>query len=255
MVAVRAAPSGENASVGDGTVPSLPDGVRAFGIVSSGLVAAWTIWFMVAFVPWISALPSWSSISSFADSFQAGPYLAWAIPCLLLALTFPVLMWSIHHMVDPERRFWTGLGVIFGALYGGILGSVYWIIVTVVPARIASGDLSGLAPLVVVSPHSTANALEGLGYGLMGLATMAAGWGFPRGRWTTWIRALLVTNGVSGLLGFVFVVAGLLVPGMVALVAWSVTLPLGCAAIVGYLVRRTAVTAYRPAAGTVRTLS
>src|SRR5581483_851893 len=75
----------------------------------------------------------------------------------------------------PERRIWSWLGLMFGAFYGAVLGAVYWVILTVVPSSISSGDLQGLAPLVVTSPHSIANALEGIGYGFMGLATLFAG--------------------------------------------------------------------------------
>ena len=232
-------------TVGDGSDPasprpavrSLPSGAREVGALSAVLVAVWTVWFMVAFVPWISGLSPWVDVASYASSFQSGPYLAWAVPCLLLALSFPAMAWAVHSAVAPERRFWSGLGVLFGGLYGGVLGAVYWLIVTVVPARIASGDLEGLAPLIVVSPHSAANYLEYLGYGLMGLALIFMGLAFTRGRWTTWIRALLVTSGVGGFLGFVFVMAQLPIPGMAALVVWAAALPAGCAVLVSYLLR------------------
>ena len=201
---------------------------RPVSVASATLTAVWPVWGMAACVPWIARLPSWSGIEAFAASFQAGAYLAWAIPCLLLALTFPVLMLAIHALVGPERRFLSSLGVLFGALYGGILGAVYWVMVMVVPARLSSGDLTGLTPLIVVSPHSVTNSLEYLGYALMGIATVFAGLAFPTGRRTSWIRGLFVVDGLAGISGAVFVLAGLLPAGMIALVVWAIALPAAC---------------------------
>ena len=204
---------------------NLPHGVRAVGILTAAMTAVWTTWFMIAFIPWLSSEPSWAGVSAYAARFQPLPYLAWAIPCLLLALTFPVLMLVVHSLVRPEGRFWSGLGVLFGALYGGVLGAVYWVLVVVVPARIANGDLEGLTPLVVVSPHSAVNALEYLGYTLMGLSTIFAGLGLGAGTGTRWVRALFIADGIGGIFGGVAVLAGVWVLGMIGLLVWAVALP------------------------------
>lgn len=215
----------------------LPSGVRPVGILSAVLTAVWTAWFMIAFIPWLSSEPSWTGVSAYAARFQPLPYLAWAIPCLLLAITFPILMLVVHSLVRPERRFWTGLGALFGALYGGVLGAVYWVLVVVVPARIASGDLEGLAPLIVVSPHSTANALEYLGYTLMGLSTIFAGLGFGPGPEARWVRTLLIADGVGGIFGGVAVLAGAWVLGMIGLLVWAVALPAASLLLAARLLR------------------
>lgn len=60
------------------------------GFWAAALTGLWTVWFIAAFGPWIASQASWKGIDAFAASFQALPYLAWVLPCLLLALTFPV---------------------------------------------------------------------------------------------------------------------------------------------------------------------
>ena len=208
------------------------------GVASAGLTTLWTLWFMAAFGPWIASQSSWKGIDAFASAFQPLPYVLWVFPCLLLALTFPVLLTTIHFVAGPERRIWSWMGVMFAAFYGAVLGGVYWVILTVVPSSISSGDTQGLAPLIVTSPHSIANSLEGIGYGFMGLATLFGGISFSGGRLGTWIRWLLIANGLGGVLGVALGGFGLAAATMVALVIWGTTLPVGTVLVVIFFFRR-----------------
>jgi hypothetical protein len=196
------------------------------GFWAALLTTLWTVWFIAAFGPWIASQPSWKGIDAFAASFQALPYLAWVLPCLLLALTFPVMLAAIYLVATPERRIWGWLGAMFAAFYGAVLAAVYWVILTVVPSSIDSGDVSGLTPLIVTSPHSIANSLEGIGYGFMGLATLFGGLAFGGGRLGSWIRWLLIVNGLAGVAGVALGGFGIVAATMLALVAWAVTLPI-----------------------------
>lgn|SRR5581483_9820961 len=208
------------------------------GFWAAASTAVLTAWFIAAFGPWIAGQPAWHGIDAFAKAFQVVPYVAWVIPCLFLALIFPVMLSTIHFVTAPERRIWSWLGLMFGAFYGAVLGAVYWVILTVVPSSISSGDLQGLAPLVVTSPHSLANALEGIGYGFMGLATLFAGLAVESGGLRSWIRWLLVANGTAGLVGVVLGGIGIVVATMVALVVWAVTLPVAMVVLAVFFRRR-----------------
>lgn len=211
--------------------------VTQVGFWSAVLTVVWTVWFTVAFGVYMAGLPPWSGIAAFAAAFQPLPYLLWVIPCFLLALTFPVLMSAIHFYTPAERQIWSWLGLTFGILYGAVLGAGYWIMMTFVPASLTSGYTEGLTALVAVSPHSIANALEGIGYGFMGLATLFAGFAFTGARLERWIRWLFVANGAASSIGVFLGGLGIMAATWVSLVVWCVAFPVGVA-LVAALFRR-----------------
>jgi hypothetical protein len=126
---------------------------------------------------------------------------------------------------------WSLTGLVFGAIYGGVLTTNYWLLASVVRGALESGATDGLAWLVIGSPHTITGALEGVGYGFMGLAAVFVGFAFAGSRLATWTRWMFVANGASGLLGFaVFGLADALpasamVLGWAGLGFWNVTFP------------------------------
>ena len=205
--------------------------VTQIGFWSAVLTVVWTVWFAAAFGVYMAGLPAWTSIEAFAAAFQPLPYLLWVVPCFLLALTFPVLLSAIHFATPSERQIWSWLGLVFALLYGAVLGAGYWLMMTFVPASLSSGYTDGLTALVAVSPHSIANALEGIGYGFMGLATLFAGPAFSGGRLERWIRRLFIANGVASSVGVFLGGMGLMAATWVALAVWCVAFPLGVALV------------------------
>lgn len=134
-------------------INSLTKSVRRLGFWSAALTAAWTVWFIGAFVAYLPYLPAeWTGIESFAASFESAPYVAWVLPCLLLALTFPVLMSSIHSYAPDDKRIWSRLGLVFAMMYGALLAATYWVLLTVVRQSLLSGYTEGLAWFVIGSP-------------------------------------------------------------------------------------------------------
>ncbi len=142
-----------------------------------------------------------SGIGAYAASFDAVGYLAWVIPCFLLSMTFPVLMVAIYLYLPADRRAPALVALLFACLYGAILGATYFLLGTVVRTALLAGNLDGLELLVIGSPYSILNALEGAGYLFMGLATLFAGmaWRVP-GRWRRATRWILISNGAVGIL-------------------------------------------------------
>jgi len=196
------------------------------GFWSGALTAIWTVWFTVAFFAWYAISPpsEWQGIQTYADSFRLIPFLAWVIPCVLLTLTFPVLMSSIYLYASNERKIWGLLGLVFALIYAAILGLNYWILLAVVSPALVGNHADGLELFVIGSPVSVAFSLEGFGYSLMGLSMLFAGPVFSEGKLERWIRWLLILNGVQ-----VFaVIAGLLgvwIVTMVSLVIWCISFP------------------------------
>jgi len=196
------------------------------GFWSAALTAIWTVCFTVAFFSWyvISPPSEWQDVQTYAASFKPIPFLAWVIPCVLLALTFPVLMSSIYLYASNERKIWGLLGLVFALVYAAILGLNYWIMLAVVSPALVGNHTEGLALFVISSPVSIAFSLEGFGYSLMGLSMLFAGPVFSGGKLERWIRWLLILNGVQ----IVAVIAGLLgvwMITMVSLVIWCISFP------------------------------
>ena len=104
----------------------------------------------MAFGYYMSSLPSeWPGIEAFAASFESIPYIAWVIPCLLLALTFPVMISSIHCYASDDKKLWSLLGLVFAIIYGAILATNYWLLLTIVWESLLSGSTEGLEWFVI----------------------------------------------------------------------------------------------------------
>ena len=154
----------------------------------------------------MSSLPSkWPGIEAFAASFESIPYIAWVIPCLLLALTFPVMISSIHYYTSDERKLWSLLGLVFAVIYGAVLATNYWLLLTVVRESLLSGYTEGLEWFVIGSPHSITNTIEGIGYGFMGLAVIFVSQIFSGDKLERWLQQLFIVNGVAGIAGVILV--------------------------------------------------
>ena len=196
------------------------------GFWSGALTATWTVWFTIAFFAWYAISPpsEWQGIQTYVDAFQSIPFLAWVIPCVLLTLTFPILMSSIYLYASNERKIWGLLGLVFALIYAAVLGLNYWILLAVVSPALVGNYAEGLELFVIGSPVSIAFSLEGFGYSLMGLSMMFAGPVFSEGKQERWIRWILILNGIqvfaviAGLLGFWMVT-------MVSLVIWCISFP------------------------------
>ena len=209
--------------------------VRYVGIFSSILVALFTILFIAAFGMYMSSTSAeWPGIEEFAQNFNSTLYLAWVIPCLLLALTFPVMMSAVYFRTKDDKKIWGFLGLIFAVMYGAVLSANYFILATVVRESLISGHTEGLEWFVVLSPHSITNSIEGIGYGFMGLAAVFAGLSFGQEGIERWIKILFIVNGLSGILSLLL---GPLIGESalwITLAVWVITFPL-MTSFVGYL--------------------
>jgi len=218
--------------------------VNRIGFWSAILTTVWTIWFIVAFGSYMSSLPSeWPGIEAFAASFEPIPYIAWVIPCLLLTLTFPVVMSCIHYYVPDDKKIWSLLGLVFAVMYGAVLAANYWVLLTLVRESLLSGYTEGLEWFVIGSPHSITNTIEGIGYGFMGLAAIFVSQVFDGNRLGIWLQRLFIVNGAAGIAGVILGGLGMIVATMVSLALWCVTFPVATAMVAILFKRARGVTA------------
>ena len=218
--------------------------VSRIGFWSAILTTVWTIWFILTFGYYMSSLPSeWPGIEAFAASFEPIPYIAWVIPCLLLALTFPVMMSCIHYYAPDDKKIWNLLGLVFAVMYGAILATNYWLLLTVVRESLLSGYTEGLEWFVIGSPHSITNTIEGIGYGFMGLAVIFVSQVFGGNRLGIWLQRLFIVNGVAGIAGVILGGLGIMTATMVSLALWCLTFPVATAMLAILFKRASGVTA------------
>ena len=161
-----------------------------------------------------------------------------AVTTLLLAPTLVVLMACVHDRSPAERKVFSLLGLVFTALFAGMVSINRFVQLAVVRQSVLSGQTEGLARFMPYGDGSVMFALELLGWGFfLGLAALFVAWVFGPGRLERWIRWLFVSYGVIGLLcaiGFVLAIPFL---STVGFLAWGVVLPV-TTALLAVLFRR-----------------
>ena len=190
----------------------------------------------------VDALGFWSAIvaaiTSIAFSLAVLLPLLWApgapwddilplAPSLLLAPALLAMFACVHDLVPVEKQIWMRLAVAFAAVYVPLCTSAYVVQLFVVTPRVMRGAGDQVALLTVARLDSVLNAIDGLGYLFLSLASLCAAPAFDGRRLERWIRGLLLANGLLGLPIFLtyfvsrafIVVAGL----------WGITIP--CIAI------------------------
>ena len=168
------------------TLSAAPTGmVLRVGFWSAVLTAVFCIQFSIAAVlTEAGALPApWDVVLPFA-------------PSLLLAPAFLAMLVSVNAVVPSDRKIWSQLGVAFAGVYVPLCASAYVVELFVVEPRMMRGAAREMALLTLIRGDSVFNAIDGIGYVFMCLATLVAAPAFAGGRLQQWIRWLFVTNGI-----------------------------------------------------------
>ncbi len=161
--------------------------VARLGFWSAVLTASFCVLFTIAAVlteahvlsaPWTVVLP--------------------LVPSLLLAPSFLAMMVSVNALVLNERKVWSQLGVAFAGVYVPLCAAAYIVELFVVEPRVLRGETTQVVLLTLVRGDSVFNAIDGIGYVFMCLATLVTAPAFGHARLEQWIRRLFVANGVLG---------------------------------------------------------
>jgi hypothetical protein len=118
------------------------------------------------------------------------------IPSLVLAPAFLIVLVCVHSMTTADRRIWTRLAVAFATAYVPLVCTAYVVELLVVEPLLLQGETQRVALLTLASKHSIFNAIDGLGYVFMGLATLFAAPAFSGSALDLWIRRLFFANAV-----------------------------------------------------------
>ena len=117
-------------------------------------------------------------------------------PSLLLGGAFLVLVVAIHEVTPPERRVWSQSALAFATAYAVLISTVYFVQLTLVAPRLASGRMEGLEPFRFVPFDSFLYAVDILGYSFMSVATLFAARVFRGEGVERVVRRFLTANGL-----------------------------------------------------------
>jgi hypothetical protein len=143
---------------------------------------------------------------------------------LLFCPVMVVVMVCLHDIAPPEKRVFSQGGLAFTGLFAIAVSINRFTQLGVVRQRVSAGNLNGLDWFAAYSGHSAMFGMEILGWGwFLGLAMLIAAPVFSGGRLQSWLRWLMLTYGVLGLISAVaFLVESPLTA--VGFAAWGVVL-------------------------------
>lgn len=162
------------------------DPVNQLGFWSALLAAiSATVFSVVALVELIEAIPQLLGVQLIYAS------------SLVLAIAVVVMMSSIHHTVSGEQRVWSFTGVTFAVLYASQVSIMYIVQLFVYLPKAQRGTLRESETVLLADTFGTfLQAVDGLGYLFLGLATLAVAPVFTGAGLAGWIRRLFVANGI-----------------------------------------------------------
>jgi hypothetical protein len=166
--------------------------------------------------PSFARLGFWSAVSTavFTILFMVGAILGtmgllpapWDIvipvgASLLLAPSFVVMMVAVHYAAPLEKKIWSHIGIAFAILYAALISIVYVTWLFVVEPHVLRGEANQVA-LLILTPGSFLQMVDGLGYTFMGVALFFVAPVFAGKRLEHWIRWLCLLSGPGALLVF-----------------------------------------------------
>ena len=94
----------------------------------------------------------------------------WMYPGLLIAPLVLVLMGCLHQYAAAEHKLYSQIGLMFAAIYTGVISVDYYIQIAVIQPSLLRGEWEGVALISQYNPHSIFIALEDVAYLMLGLA-------------------------------------------------------------------------------------
>jgi hypothetical protein len=117
-------------------------------------------------------------------------------PSLFLGSSFLVLVVSIHELASADRRIYSRAAIAFATAYAVLISVNYYVQLTWVAPRLASGRTEGIGPFLFVPFDSFLYAVDILGYSFMSVATLFAAGVFTGGGLERVARRFLIANGL-----------------------------------------------------------
>jgi len=160
-------------------------------------------------------------------------------PSLFLGPSFLVLVVSIHQLSSPDRKIWSHSAVVFATAYAVLISINYFVQLTWVVPRLASGRTQGIELFLFTPFDSFLYSVDILGYSFMSVATLFAARVFTGQGLERVVRLFLTANGLL----LPFIALQMYFHPLIWIAAlWAVTFP-GSTWSLAILFRRAATTA------------
>jgi hypothetical protein len=205
---------------------SISTSVRKLGFWSAILSTIFSIAYIVAQVAeWLGLLGSMGGPHNLSTPFGLVLLLT---PSLLLAVSFVVLMVSIHYHASEDKKIWSHVGLTFATIYAVLISIVYYVQLTLVVPHLLRGDVENIGLLIFVPFDSFLYAIDVLGYSFMSLATLFVAIVFTGGKLERFTRWMLIANGLL----VPFLALQMYYPPLIYVASlWAITFPCSTASL------------------------
>ncbi|HRB62979.1 MAG TPA: hypothetical protein PLL63_00140 [Niabella sp.] len=145
---------------------------------------------------------------------------------LCITIPFMIEMLALHHVVAPEKKFWSHGALLCTVVYVVFVTANYVVqLATVIPMTI-KGNADEIQ-LLRQTPHSLFWDFDAAGYIFMGLATLFAIPVFKKQGFQKWVRySLLAHTLVTPLIAFVYFYPDFSNNLLLIATPWAITAPL-----------------------------
>jgi hypothetical protein len=144
---------------------------------------------------------------------------------LCIVVPFLLEMLALHHIVPPEKKFWSHAALIFTVLYVAFVTANYVVqLATVIPMTLQGASDEIL--MLKQTPHSLFWDFDAIGYIFMGFATLFAIPVFEKQGFQRWVRySFLVHSLVTPLIVFVYFYPNFSEQLLLIAIPWGITAP------------------------------
>lgn len=164
-------------------------------VLSAVFSVLWFITFQLQDV--FAAVPEWQNLAAYAEAYRMVRLLL-VYPSLLLALTYIVLMASLHHTAPEDKKVWSLIALSVGILYATMASINYTIQTVAVRQSLAAGEIGGIEMWIPDNPHSIYTALSN-SYAYMAISMAFAGFALGDGRLERWIRGVFLAQVITAI--------------------------------------------------------
>ena len=117
-------------------------------------------------------------------------------PSLFLGSSFLILVVCLHELATPDRTIWSRTAIAFATAYAVLISLNYYVLLTFVAPRLASGRVAGIEPFLFTPFDSFLYSVDILGYSFMSVATLLAARVFTGDGLERRARVFLTANGL-----------------------------------------------------------
>ena len=173
---------------------ALSPSAKALGFWSAVLCTVFSLTYVIAqLAEWLGWLGSAGGPESASTPFGLVVLLT---PSLFLGSAFLVLSACIHELAPADRRIWSSTALAFATAYAVLISVNYYVQLTLVAPRIATGRTQGIEPFLFTPFDSFLYSVDILGYTFMSVSTLFAARAFTGNGMERVVRLFLTANGV-----------------------------------------------------------